>query len=56
LLDQNATLTELSDQLSERARELAETNRRLQAEIEERERVEAAFTHSLATADEARSR
>jgi PAS domain S-box-containing protein len=55
LLDQNAVLMELSDRLSERARELAETNERLREEVEERLRVEVAFTRSLATADQARA-
>jgi PAS domain S-box-containing protein len=55
LLDQNATLRALSDRLSERAGDLAEANQRLQAEIEERQRVEEAFAHSLVTGDQARA-
>jgi two-component system sensor kinase FixL len=55
LLDHNAVLTGLSDRLSERARELAEANERLQREIEERKRVETAFTRTLAIANQARS-
>ena len=53
LLAQNATLMDLSGRLSDRARELAETNQRLQAEIEGRQRVEEAFTRSVAIADQA---
>ncbi len=55
LLERNAALVELSDRLSERARELTDTNRRLETEIEERRRIETAFTHSLAAADRAQT-
>jgi hypothetical protein len=44
-------LVELSDRLAERAQELAEANHNLQAEIEERERVETVFRRSLGAAD-----
>jgi PAS domain S-box-containing protein len=54
LLDQNATLVALSDRLSERARELAEANQRLQTEIEERRRVEEALKRSQTTVDQVR--
>jgi PAS domain S-box-containing protein len=49
----NAALVELAQRLSDRARELADSNRRLQAEIDERERVEAAFRRTLAAANQA---
>ncbi len=55
LIDQNVTLHELSYRASQRASELARANARLQAEVKERERIEARLIHSLAAADQARS-
>jgi PAS domain S-box-containing protein len=55
LQDHNAALIELSGRLGERAEELAQANRSLQSEIEERKRVEVAFRRSLGAADHART-
>jgi PAS domain S-box-containing protein len=51
----NAALVELAQRLSDRARELVEANNKLQAEIEERERVETAFRRTLAAASQAQT-
>jgi PAS domain S-box-containing protein len=55
LQNHNAALIELSDRLAQRAQELAEANAGLRTEIEERERVEAAFRRTLAAADHAQT-
>jgi len=49
----NAALGELAERLSGQARDLVEANNRLQVEIKERERVEAAFRRALASANQA---
>ncbi len=56
LQNHNARLVELSERLGERARELAEANQNLQAEIEERKRIETAFRGALAAADQTRTK
>jgi PAS domain S-box-containing protein len=51
----NAALAELTDRLSERALELVEANTRLKAEVAERERIEAAFGRTVASANQAQT-
>jgi two-component system sensor kinase FixL len=55
LQNNNATLVELAQRLSDRARELVEANDKLHAEIEDRERAEAAFRLTLAAANQAQT-
>jgi PAS domain S-box-containing protein len=51
----DAALALLAEHLSDRTSELAALQDRLQAEVEERERVEAAFRRALAAANEAQT-
>ena len=51
----NADLSELAARLSDRARELDQTNRSLQAEIEARQKAEASYRRALDAANEAQT-